>query len=217
MKNLLIKEIKLSSSPLSFIFLAFGLMFFLPGYPILLGAFFVCLGLFQSFQNAREQNDILYTLMLPVRKRDAVAAKYLFVICLELTAFLIMALVTFVRMTFMAEAIAYTENALIAANPLALAFALLIFLSFNVIFVGGFYRTAYKFAWPFVGFTVMTFVLMGIAETLHHIPGLKHLDSVQGEGLLVPYIALIAAIILFTVGTYLSCRKSQERFEKIDL
>ena len=52
MRNILKKEMKLSASPLAFIFIAFGLMFFIPGYPILCSAFFVTLGLFHSFQYA---------------------------------------------------------------------------------------------------------------------------------------------------------------------
>jgi len=38
MRNIMLKEIKLSASPLAFLFIAFGLMFFIPGYPILCGA-----------------------------------------------------------------------------------------------------------------------------------------------------------------------------------
>jgi len=40
MRNLLIKEMKLSASVLSYAFIAFGVMFFLPRYPILCGVFF---------------------------------------------------------------------------------------------------------------------------------------------------------------------------------
>ena len=78
MIKLLRKEIKLAASPLSYLFIGFGLMAFIPGYPILVGSFFVCLGLFQSFQAAREANDILYTVLLPVAKGDVVRAKYAF-------------------------------------------------------------------------------------------------------------------------------------------
>ena len=61
MKNILKKEMTLSASILSYLFIAFGIMFFIPGYPILCGAFFVTLGIFQSFQNAREANDIVFS------------------------------------------------------------------------------------------------------------------------------------------------------------
>ena len=70
MIKLLRKEIQLAASPLSYFFIGFGLMAFVPGYPILVGSFFVCLGLFQSFQTAREANDLTYTALLPVANRD---------------------------------------------------------------------------------------------------------------------------------------------------
>lgn len=72
MSNILKKEMKLSASILSYLFIAFGLMFFLPGYPVLCGPFFVCLGIYQSFQNTREANDIVFSALLPIPKRDVV-------------------------------------------------------------------------------------------------------------------------------------------------
>ena len=84
MTNMLNKEFKLCASPLSWIFLLAAGMTLLPGYPILMGAFFVCFGVFHSFQNARESNDVLYTVLLPVRKADFVRAKYAFTCCLEI-------------------------------------------------------------------------------------------------------------------------------------
>ena len=89
MKKLLIKEIRLAASPLSFIFIAAALMTMLPGYPILMSAFFICLGLFYSFLNAREMNDVLYTVMLPVGKHDFVRAKYAFAVLIQLAGLLI--------------------------------------------------------------------------------------------------------------------------------
>ena len=40
MINLIKKEFKLSAHILSYVFIAFGLMTFIPGYPILVGVFF---------------------------------------------------------------------------------------------------------------------------------------------------------------------------------
>ena len=94
MTKLLNKEFRLAASPLSWIFLVAAAMTLLPGYPILMGAFFVCLGIFQSFQNAREANDVLYTVLLPVRKADFVRAKYAFTCCIELIAFVLTAALT---------------------------------------------------------------------------------------------------------------------------
>ena len=54
MRNMMRKEMRLSASVLSYLFILFGLMFLLPGYPILCGVFFVTLGIFQSFQRCAE-------------------------------------------------------------------------------------------------------------------------------------------------------------------
>ena len=79
MGKILLKEMKLSASILSYVFIVFGLMFLLPGYPVLCGVFFTTLGIYQSFQNMRETNDILFSALLPISKEDVVRGKYLFV------------------------------------------------------------------------------------------------------------------------------------------
>ena len=78
MNALLRKEMRLSASILSYLFIAFAFMALLPGYPILCSVFFITLGIFQSFQSAREANDIVFSALLPVAKRDEVKGKYIF-------------------------------------------------------------------------------------------------------------------------------------------
>ncbi len=102
MRNILLKEMKLSASVLSYLFIAFGLMFFLPGYPVLCGAFFVTLGLFQSFQSAREANDTVFSALLPIAKRDVVKGKYLFVCMIEICGLIVMTIGMIICMTAMA-------------------------------------------------------------------------------------------------------------------
>ena len=217
MKNLLIKELRLASSPLSYIFLAASLMTLLPGYPILMGAFFICFGIFHSFQNAREANDTLYTVLLPVRKRDFVRAKFAFTCLIQLLGFALCAALTAVRMTALSEASPYVNNALMNATPVFLAFELLIFAAFNLLFVGGFFKTAYKIGMPFVSFIVASLLIIGLAETLHHLPGLAFLHAPAGEKLGIQFCALIAAAVFYAVVTVLACRKAERRFEEIDL
>ena len=79
MRNIMLKEMKLSASPISYLFILAGFTFFLPGYPVLCGAFFTTLGIFQGFQYAREANDIEFSVLLPVSKKDTVKGKYFFV------------------------------------------------------------------------------------------------------------------------------------------
>ena len=217
MRNILLKECKLSASPLSFLFILFGLMFFLPGYPVLCGVFFVTLGIFQSYQNAREANDMVFSALLPISKRDIVKGKYLFTCVIELCAVLLMAVAVVVRMTVLADAPVYRSNALMNANLFALGMAFVGFGLFNLIFVGGFFKTAYKFAGPFVGYIIAVFLMICIAETLHHVPGLAFLNAFGTEHFAVQVLLLGIGAAFYLAVTVLSCKKACKRFEKNDL
>lgn len=217
MGNIMIKEMKLGASILSYLFIVFGFMFMLPGYPVLCGAFFVCLGLFQSFQNARETNDILFSALLPIAKHDVVKGKYLFVCFVEISSFILMTISVIIRMTVLADAPAYRSNALMNANLFALGSALVIFALFNSIFVGGFFKTAYKFAKPFLSFVISCLLIITVCEALHHIPGLENINAFGFESLVLQILLLICGIVLFILITYVSYINSCKRFEKIDL
>ena len=216
MNKLLKKEFTFTAIPLIYIFLAFSLMAFIPGYPILLSAFFMGLGFFQCFQTAKEENDVLYTAMLPVRKRDVVTARYLFVISLQMVFFLLSAIFTALRMTLLVNAGSYSANLMMNANLVYLAWILLELSLFNLVFLGGFWKTAYSIGKPFVFFMIWSFLLIGLAESLHHFPGLEFLNS-EKEALGIQTVILLAACSLYAGLTFASLKKSQQRFEKIDL
>lgn len=217
MKQLYIKELRLSASLLSYLFMLFGLMFFFPGYPVLCGAFFVTLGIFQSFQNARENNDTVFSALLPISKRDVVKGKFWFVCMIEIGGFLLMAAATLVRMTVLSEASAYRNNALMNANPFALGMALLIFGFFNLIFVGGYFKTAYNFLKPFVSSIIVTFLLIGAGEALHYFPGMDVLNAFGFDHIGLQMLLLGAGACMYALLTWIGYRLSCRRFETIDL
>ena len=217
MKLLLKKELTLTASPLSYWFLAFFLLTFAPGYPILVGSFFLCLGMFQSFQAGREANDVTYTALLPVRKTDVVRAKYAFCLAIEGGYFVLTAAATLLRMTVLADVAAYRQNALMTANLCYLGWLLVVFGLFNAVFVGEFFKTAYKFAKPFIAFAVAAFVTVGVAETLIHIPGLSSLNAFGFAHFGVQIGVLLGGALAFSVLTVCSMKAAVKNFEKIDL
>ena len=217
MNALLRKEMRLSALLLTYLFIGFAIMTLLPGYPILCGSFFITLGIFQSFQTAREANDIVYSALLPVAKSDVVKGKFQFTLLIELCGFAIMVILTLVRMTALADAPVYLQNALMNANPFFLGMALVIFGLFNVIFLGGFFKTAYKIGKPFVIYIVITFVVIGLAEAVHHVPGLEAVNAFGFNHIGLQVGLLIAGVIAFVLMTYLSYKKACSDFEKIDL
>ena len=217
MRNMLKKEMKLSASILSYLFIAFGFMTLIPGYPILCGAFFTTLGLFQTFQSMRENNDTVYSALLPVSKSSVVRGRYAFVVFIEMCSFAIMVAMTLLRMTAFANSAVYRANALMNANLVFLGFALLIFGCFNSIFVAGFYKTAFYFGKPFVIHIIVTFIIVFLAEALHHVPGLEVVNAFGFDYIGLQLAFFIAGAAAFILLTVLSMKRSDKNFERIDL
>lgn len=217
MNALLMKEMRLSALLLTYLFIGFAVMTLLPGYPILCGVFFITLGIFQSFQSAREANDIVFSALLPVAKHDVVKGKYQFAMFIELSGFALMAILTIVRMTVWADDPIYRQNALMNANPFFLGVALVIFGLFNAIFVGGFFKTAYNQGKPFVIYIAVCFLVIGVAEALHYVPGLDALNAFGFDHIVLQVSLLLFGILLYVALTWLSYKKACANFEKIDL
>ena len=216
MRKLLYKEMRLSANPLSYWFITFSAMTMIPRYPILVGSFFICLGIFYTYQQVREYDDITYTVMLPVRKKDVVSAKYLFVLFIELIAFVLCALLTIIRMKFLGNAAPYVTNQLMNANATYLGYLLAVFASFNGIFLAGFFKTAYKIGKPFILFCVAGSIIIFMGEVLHHIPGLESLNDPANLSIL--QVAILAiGITVFMLCTWFSYQKALKDFEEINL
>lgn len=216
MKQLVKKEFTFTALPLCYLFLLFSGMTMIPGYPIAMGSFFLCLSLFQSMMNSREQNDLSYTLLLPVSKADVVKANYLFCVGMQLLFFLLCAVLTAIRASFLSETAVYTQNAMMNANPAYLGNLLLVFLSFNVLVLGGYWKTGYALGKPFVYFSITAFLIVAAGETMHHIPGLEWLNATAGHLELQTTVLLLCAIA-YALGSRLAMKKAQRRFDKVDL
>lgn len=216
MKKLFYKEMKLSANPLTYLFIAFSAMTMIPSYPILVGSFFICLGIFHTYQQIREYDDVTYTVMLPVKKRDIVTAKYLFVLFIELTAFILCTLLTIIRMKILGTAVPYATNQLMNANMAYLGYTMIVFAVFNSIFLAVFFKTTYKIGKPFFIFCVVSFIIIIMGEILHHIPDLESLNN--PSNLSMPQVVIFAiGIVVFMLCTWLSYQKAVKDFEGIDL
>ena len=216
MKSLLCKELRLSSMAITYFFLLFSFMTFLPGYPIVTGSFFVCMGIFYSFQFARESNDSIYMLLLPVSKKQVVKAKYLFVLFLEVTALVIITICTLLRMTLLSAAPVYTENAMMPANFFYIGFCLVSFGLFNAVLVRGYFKTAYKIGVPFLIYCLLEAVVISLSEAVGHFPGLEFFRATDFSSLNAQLIGLAVGAVFFVLVTLFSFNRAEKSFERLD-
>ena len=95
MKALLYKEFKLSMHYMCYLFIAlFPFMILIPSYPVAIGFIYIlsCYPvLFLGANKGQQSNDLLFSTLLPVRKKDIVLARIFTVLFMQLAFIALMA------------------------------------------------------------------------------------------------------------------------------
>lgn len=137
MKELLNKELKLVLHPTNILFIPLAFMLFIPNYPYLVIMFYTCLGVFFMCQFGRENNDVFFTMMLPVEKHKTVLARIISVSLLELLEIAVCVPIAFLRAKIMTS----VNAADLDVNITLFAFFFMIFGVFNIIFFPAYYKS----------------------------------------------------------------------------
>ena len=90
--KLLKKEFSLCMHPTGYVMPLLSCLILVPGYPYGVCCFYMGLAIFFICLTARENHDAAYTLTLPVSRADAVRARIVFCVLLELAQILLMGL-----------------------------------------------------------------------------------------------------------------------------
>lgn len=213
MFNLLYKELRLAAHPTYYIFILMGALVFVPSYPYTVVFLFGCLACFITFMYGRETNDIFYTALLPVKKRDTVKAKLLLIVLAQMVQLLLSLPFALMRVHVLPDG----NPVGIEANVAYYGFGLIIFTVFNLLFVPRFFRTAHQVGNAFLVSMVPVSLCMIAVEVLAHVPALAWLDSVAPADLMKQLPILIAGIVIYAAGIWLAYNVGARRFERVDL
>lgn len=214
MRALIYKELKLALHPTVFIFLSFGAMLLIPNYPYAVPFFYTTLSIYFMFLSGRENKDVLFTALLPVRKRDCVKARIITVSAIE-AAMLLISIPFAVLRYYLYD---FKNDGGLEANVALFGLMLILFSIFNAIFIPAFYKTAYKCGKFFMISSFVIFILIAAGEIAIHIPPLDTYLDTSDPGMMVKQIPVLAAgIVIYTVSILLVYRRSAENFEKVDL
>ena len=226
MKALIYKEMRLSMHPICYIFIAlFPLMILIPSYPLGIGFIYVltCYPiLFLGANKGQQSNDLLYSTLLPVRKKDIVMARIFTVIFMQIAFILVM--------TALYPVARIINNAIAksAENPseymipglgldsyvLLVAIALIGYAIADIIFFPIYYKHGKSIVMSTL-FTILGFVVyIGIFTIgLPFIPGLDILNNLH----LGIQFAILGAAILISFGLHVVVYKvSSKRLEMVD-
>ena len=95
MKALLYKEFRLAMHPICYLFIfLFPFMILIPNYPLAISFIYILSTypiLFLGANKGQQSNDLLYSTLMPVRKKDIVLARIITVITIQIVSILIQA------------------------------------------------------------------------------------------------------------------------------
>ena len=216
MKNLLFKEFKLATHPTTYIFLAFCAMMLIPSYPYYVQFLYVCMSLFFIFLMGRENKDVFYTVMLPVRKSDVVKARCLMLSIIELIQIGISIPFAVLSIRIFPGG---SNPAGIDANLALYGYIFGLFAVFNIIFIPVFYKTAHKagVAFLFAGIGVLLFYMA--VESLVWIPSpISTFLNTTDPAMMSQHLPiLVGGIAIWVIGMILAYKRAAANFEKVDL
>ena len=215
MRNLYYKELKLALHPTTYLFVVFGAMLLIPNYSYYVAFFYVSLGMFFICQSGRENKDIPFTVMLPVRKRDIVTARMLLAVTVELLQLLLA-----VPFALLRQRMPVGPNAAgLDANIALFGSALVLFGLFNLVFFTRYYKAPDKVGRAFVWGSIAVAVYVVLAEAcVHAVPWVKNvLDTPDPQHLGAKLAVLAAGAAVWAVLTLLTWKRAQKSFEALDL
>ena len=230
MKALLYKEFKLAMHPICYVFIAmFPLMILIPSYPIAVGFIYVltCYPvLFLGANKGQQSNDLLYSTLLPIRKKDIVKARIMTVFIMHL-AFIAITSALYPVALMINNSI--TESALAEdpmANPitnaglglnsyvLILAIVLVGFAIADLIFFPIYYKNGKSIVMSTLLMILGFVIYLGVFTIgLPYIPGCEWINNLQ---IWIQFIALGVSLILYAVLHLAVYKISAKRLEKVD-
>lgn len=226
MKALIYKELKLAMHPICYVFIVlFPFMILIPSYPIGIGFIYVltCYPiLFLGANKGQQSNDLLYSTLLPVRKKDIVMARILTVIFMQIAFILVMTAlypVTRIINNAIAQSAEKPSEYMIPglgldSYVLLLAIALIGYAIADLIFFPIYYKHGKSIVMSTL-FTILGFVVyIGLFTIgLPYIPGLEFLNNLHiGIQFAILGLALLISFGLHVVVYHVSSK----RLEKVD-
>ncbi len=222
MKALLYKEFKLAMHPICYVFIAmFPLLILIPSYPLAIGFIYVltCYPiLFLGANKGQQSNDLLYSTLLPVRKKDIVLARIMTVAIMQFAFMAIMcALYPLCRLIEQSISEAATPGLGVNAFVSILAIAIVGYAIADLIFFPIYYKRG-KAIVSSTLFMILGFVIyLGIFTiALPFIPGCQGYTDVLSGNIGIQFAILAGALVFYVLIHIAVYKISSKRLEKVD-
>lgn len=215
MSKLLMKEFRLSMHPTAPLMVLLSAMVFIPNYPFVVIFFYVSMSIFFTCLDGRENKDIVYSLSLPIAKRDIVRARISFSALVETVQLIIM-----LPLIFLAQRVNPNGNqAGLDANIALIGLGFISYGIFNFVFFTSYYKNVNEVGSSFIkGSIALTLCMAADIVSTYAVPFVRDiLDTPDSSHIVAKLIYTGIGAIVFLVLTLAACRIGEKRFDALDL
>lgn len=243
--NLLKKEFLLGNNLSVIIWLICSfIMQLIPSYPMYVGPYYICLCIMLSFALNQTSHDILYTVLLPVKKIDTVKARFMYACILECLSLFLSVILGIIK-----GLVKFPENnAGIDLNVAFLGLQMFCFSVFNFIYLGGVYKNPIKSGVRFLFASLAYFAAYVLCEfplwnfksyraslieagcqpfdislavdklSWYRIPKIGYLFLQKDASSLVKQIPVLAlGLVIFVLVWFISYKRAVKQFERYEI
>lgn len=217
MYNLLVKELKLGVNPFFYVlpFLTGALMLIPAWLYFLVPLYFCFLTMPNMFAGYKTQNDLIFTSVLPVTKKDIVKARVSVIVLLELMHIVVAIIYGLISVRLYPNLIYYFFKP--SFGFWGLCFVMLAI--FNLVFFSMYYKTAYKYGAATVASITAAMLFAVGAEWI----GIRNsfvadlFKTSSADHLATHFFILILGIAIFALLTMIAYHIAIKRFEKVEI
>lgn len=215
MLKLLKKEFGLAMHPTVPMMILLSAMVLIPNYPYVVIFFYVSMAIFFTCLLGRENNDVVYSLNLPIRKSSIVKARIFFAAIIELLQLALMVPLTVLR----GQIESLPNGAGMDANISLFGIGFIVYGLFNLLFFVSYYRNVSKVGIAFVKSSILLFVCTTAdVVSTYAVPFVRDkLDTADPQFLTEKLLFVAAGVLIYALLTLLACKISVRHFEKQDL
>ncbi|WP_027086880.1 ABC-2 transporter permease [Cohnella panacarvi] len=217
MYNLVMKDLKLGVNPWFFALPLFtGVLMLIPGWIYFLVPLYFCwLTVPNVFGGFKSQNDLMFSMMMPVTKRDIVKARIIVVVILELMHLFVAMIFSFFTFRLYPDMTYY----FFAPHLGFWGLCFMMLAIFNIILLSMYYKTAYKYGAATTASTAAAMLFAGAVQWAGiESPWLNDIFYGAGaDNTALQLSILIAGMVIFIAFALIVYRIAIRRFHKVEI
>lgn len=222
MKNLYYKEIKLCLTPVVWLFIIlFPFIALIPSYPVFIPYIYVLAVypfIFLGANKGQASNDLLYSVLLPIRRKDIVVGRMLLLTTIQIVSMILAAAISPLSVFLGTNKEGQiTTPGLSAASIVAiLGFVIVAFAIFDMIFFAFYYKKGKSILAPTIIGMLVFIIFLGVLTLALPLAIPEYASFFKNLNIGYQFLILLGGCVVAAIIKFITVKIGAKKFENAD-